>query len=148
MSYINIQIHCVWSTKYREPQLLSSSVRRELFFHIYEQAHRNGIFIDTIGGWTDHIHCLISLKSTQKLSEIIRTIKGESAHWFNMQGKGHLVWQDCYFATSVSENRMKIVRNYIRKQETHHAKQTFAEEINAFLRGISKFQDTSSYPDD
>lgn len=128
--------------------LLTPSVRRELFFHIYDQAHQHGIYIDTVGGWTDHIHCLISLKSTQKLSEVIRQIKGESAHWFNSKGKGHLVWQDCYFAASVSENRVAIVRNYIRKQESHHARQTFAKEIDAFLRGISKFQDASSYPDE
>lgn len=148
MSYINIMIHCVWSTKYREPQLLTPSIRRELFFHIYEQAHLHGIYIDTIGGWTDHVHCLISLKPTQKLCEVIQQIKGESAHWFNAQGKGRLVWQKCYFAISVSDNRVNIVRNYIRKQESHHARQAFQAEIMDFLKKISVFRDKTSYPGD
>ncbi|WP_294287913.1 transposase [uncultured Chryseobacterium sp.] len=30
------------------------------------------------------------------------------------------VWQDGYFAVSVSESMLELVRNYIRNQEVHH----------------------------
>jgi len=43
-------------------------------------------------------------------------------------------WQDEYYAVSVSESRLFSLREYIRNQEEHHRKRTFAEEFEKFLR--------------
>ena len=132
MSYISIYIHCVWGTKHRDPVFFTYEERRELFQHIYEVALQNSIYVDTIGGWRDHVHCLIELQSEQSLSSVIHQIKGESAHWYNVEKEGKLVWQDEYFAASVSKSRLEIVRKYIRSQEVHHLRHTFAEEYTQF----------------
>jgi hypothetical protein len=52
-------------------------------------------------------------------------------------------WQDEYFAVSVSESMIEKVRNYIRKQEEHHAKKTYEQEMNQFfsIYGFGKYQD-------
>ena len=60
MSYIKIMVHVVWGTKNREPVLISEK-RKLLFDHIRTNAKTKGIYIDTLGGYTDHVHCLVSL---------------------------------------------------------------------------------------
>lgn len=136
MSFICIKVHCVWATKYREPLLQDPSLRKALFIHIYKNAHEKGIYLDTIGGWIDHVHCLISLRATQSIAQVMQQLKGESAHWYNsldrglnqfarglnpgIEGPKELKWQTEYFAQSVGNDRLEIVRRYIRNQESHH----------------------------
>lgn len=123
MSFICIKVHCVWATKYREPLLQDPSLRKALFIHIYKNAHEKGIYLDTIGGWIDHVHCLISLRATQSIAQVMQQLKGESAHWYNSLDRGlnpDLKWQTEYFAQSVGNDRLEIVRRYIRNQESHH----------------------------
>lgn len=43
------------------------------------------------------------------------------------------MWQDDYYAVSVSQSHVEKVVNYIKNQEAHHAKKTFAEEVNEFI---------------
>jgi hypothetical protein len=47
-----------------------------------------------------------------------------------------LAWADKYFATSVSESKIEFVRTYIRNQQEHHQKQTFATEYKRFLKSV------------
>jgi REP element-mobilizing transposase RayT len=108
-----------------------------LFQHIRINAAKNKIQIDRINGYLDHVHCLIRLNPTQTISEVARLLKGESSHWFNHRpGQDHLqlYWQEEYFAISVSESILLILRLYIDNQEQHHSKQSFAEEYNAFMK--------------
>ena len=89
------------------------------------------------------IHFLISLNTDQTIEKIIQLIKGEASFWFNRnlrKGK-KLEWQDEYFAVSVSESKVDLVRDYIKKQEAHHKKKSFQEEYDEFMRkyGFSKF---------
>jgi REP element-mobilizing transposase RayT len=43
------------------------------------------IFLDTINGYNDHIHCLLSMSSTQTASGIVKLLKGASSRWINEQ---------------------------------------------------------------
>jgi putative transposase len=71
------------------------------------------------------------MKSIQSISQIVKTIKGESAKWINDVNlvQGIFEWQEGYGAFSVSPTHLKKVRNYIRNQEKHHLKQNFEEEM-------------------
>ena len=75
----------------------------------------------------------------------MQLIKGESAFWFNKQALTNqkLEWQDEYFAVSVSESQLDIVRNYIKNQEGHHMHKTFQEEYDELISkfGFEKFSD-------
>ena len=78
---------------------------------------------------------LISLGRDQTISKIMQYIKGESSHWIN---KNKLTlekfeWQDEYFAVSVSESKLDILRKYIDNQGEHHKKKTFKEEFDEFM---------------
>ena len=130
-SFINIWVHLVWTVKKREP-LLHKSFRTQLCKHIHQHARQQDIHVDTINGVEDHLHCLISMKSTQSISQIVKTIKGESSKWLNDVNlvQGVFEWQEGYGAFSVSPTHLKKVRNYIKNQEKHHLKQDFEEEMS------------------
>ena len=134
MSWTSIWIHLVFSTKNREPYLQNKEIRGKIFQHIRENAKEKDIWIDTINGYHDHAHCLISLNKDQSISKVAQLIKGESSNWINKNKiiKSKFVWQDDYWAVSVSESLLKEVRKYIFEQDVHHKKITFAEEVEKF----------------
>jgi putative transposase len=134
MPFVRIWIHAVWSTKDRKPFLIDE-IRQTVFEHIHKNAKAKGIFIDSINGYHDHVHCLISLGIDQHVSKILQLLKGESSFWINKASlcKEKFEWQDEYFAVSVSESQLENVRSYILKQEEHHRKKSFHDEYTQFI---------------
>ena len=135
MPYVRVWIHLIWSTKAREP-LLERGLRPEVFQHIKANAREKNIYLDTIGGYAEHVHTLISLSSDQTVAKVAQMLKGESSHWINQNslGRAKFEWQDEYIGLSVSESMVDPVRRYVRGQEEHHRKKTFAEEYQELLR--------------
>jgi REP element-mobilizing transposase RayT len=133
MPYVRIWVHLVWSTKHRE-RIIQTKFRQEFFAHIRENAKLKRIFLDCLNGTEDHIHAVISLGSDQTVAKVVQLLKGESSNWINKQGwlRGKFEWQDDYFAVSVSESGIDAVRRYVRDQETHHRRKSFAEEYQEF----------------
>ncbi|MDB5138306.1 MAG: transposase [Mucilaginibacter sp.] len=134
MSFVKIWVHLVFATKNRE-SLLKKEFRSDIFQHIINNCKEKEIFLQAINGYTDHLHCLISLGKDQSISKISQLIKGESSFWIN---KNKLTlekfsWQDDYFAVSVSESQVETVINYIKNQEKHHSKKSFEDEVNEFM---------------
>lgn len=131
MSYVNLNVHCVWSTKNRMPFLDSRALRFKVWTHILNNARAKGIFIDTINGYSDHCHCLISLRGYQTVQDIMQYIKGESSFWINIEGltPEKFSWQEEYYAVSVSQKYLQSVRQYIRNQEEYHSDKSFQEEL-------------------
>ena len=127
-------VHVVWGTK-RHASVLVKDKREILFNHIRENARAKGIYLDTIGGYTDHVHCLISLGADQGIAKVVQLMKGESSFWANQQKllKRRLTWAEDYFAASVSESAVQKVRNYIHNQEEHHKKVSFASEYKKLM---------------
>ncbi len=129
MPFTRVIIHFVWSTKNREP-VLEEKLRERIFEHIRNNVRKKGIYIDTIGGYVDHVHALVFLMPKQTMANIALLLKGESSHWVNEQNLtlGYFQWQDEYFAVSVSESMLNKVRNYIHHQAEHHEHSTYTEE--------------------
>jgi len=69
------------------------------------------------------------------ISNVAKLIKGESSFWINKEKliQTKFIWQDDYWAVSVSESHLEVVRNYINTQEDHHQKKSFNEEVNEFM---------------
>ena len=136
MSWVRVWIHLVFSTKNRVPFLGTTELRMKVYEHIRENSKKKKIWLDRVSGHKDHIHCLISLGKEQTISQVAQLIKGESSHWIN---QNHLTpqkfeWQNDFWAVSVSESHIDAVRKYIEKQEEHHKKKTFTEEVNEFMK--------------
>ncbi|QQS51775.1 MAG: IS200/IS605 family transposase [Bacteroidota bacterium] len=135
MPYIKLYIHFVWSTKNRYPFLNTPDLRRKVWNHIQENASEKGVFIDFIGGYSDHCHCLVSLGTDQTIQNVMQLIKGESSFWINKQQlcEVQFAWQNDYFAVSVSESLLEKTREYIKNQEVHHKNKSFDEEYKDFV---------------
>jgi putative transposase len=135
MSFVRVWLHIVFSTKNRE-SILSKPIREKLFQHIKDYCKEKGIFLRAINGYTDHVHCLVSLDKNQTIVHLMQLIKGESSFWFNQQNliEGKFSWQDDYFAVSVSESQLKRVIQYINNQEQHHLSKSFIDETNEFMQ--------------
>ncbi len=134
MSWVRIWVHLVFSTKNREAYL-SKTIRKQVFQHIKQNAETKDIWLDCVNGYTDHAHCLISLNKEQSISKVAQLIKGESSFWINQNNlvEGKFIWQDDYWAVSVSESHLNQTREYIFNQEEHHRKTTFKEEVDEFM---------------
>ncbi len=134
MPYTKILIHIIWATKRRE-KIISNDKKILLLKHITENSVDKKIFIDTLNCVSDHIHLLISLSRDQTISNVVRSIKGESSHWWNTNSltKTKFQWQNEYIALSVSESIAERVRKYILRQEEHHKKRSFTEEYSLFI---------------
>ena len=81
------------------------------------------------------------------LSKTIQLLKGEASFWANKEKliKPKLEWASEYYAVSVSESIVNKVRDYIKNQEEHHRKKTFADECDEFMTkyGFSKHVDST-----
>ncbi|MHC1775838.1 MAG: transposase [Lentimicrobium sp.] len=145
MPFVSVYIHFVWRTKRGIPYFNTSAKRTAVWQHIRENAEKKGIYIDFVNGYTDHCHCLISLKSDQTMSFVMQHMKGESSHWINQSGlcDHKFEWQNDYYAVSVSDSLVDKVREYIKNQEKHHNKKTFNEEVDEFVAryGFAKLYD-------
>jgi REP element-mobilizing transposase RayT len=142
MPFVKVWIHFVWSTKNREPYL-TNEIRQKIFQHIRENAKDKEIYLDFIGGYVEHVHCLISLGTNQTIEKTMQLIKGESSFWINQNRLcgTKFGWQDEYFAVSVSESVLEGVRKYIANQEEHHRRKSFDDEFKGFMKraGFEKY---------
>src|SRR5690242_18583072 len=105
MAFVRIWIHAVWGTKNRYPYL-TKEIKNKVINHIRENAKQKEIYVDTINGHTEHLHCLMGLNAELSIAKTMQLIKGESAFWINRQKLtgSKFEWADEYYAVSVSES--------------------------------------------
>ena len=83
----------------------------------------------------DHVHALIDLPTSLCLEELMQLFKGSSSHWVNESklGRGKFGWGRGYGVFSVSQSGVAAVAKYIARQEEHHRKRSFAEELKLLV---------------
>jgi len=133
-TYISNLIHCVFSTKERR-ETIHPDWRAQLWSYIGGIARNNGFQALAVGGTGNHLHALLSLKSTISLAKAVQLIKGGSSKWIHDSRRARLFeWQDGYAAFSVSRSNLKATVEYIEQQAEHHKRTTFEQEYLALLR--------------
>ena len=135
MPFVKVLIHAVWGTKNRHPFLMDG-LRYKVINHIKPNTRAKSIYIDSLNGYFDHLHCLFRLNADMNLSKAINLIKGESSFWINKNNltKSKFEWADEYYGVSVSESVIPRVRAYIQNQEERHRKITFEDEYAELMR--------------
>lgn len=134
-SLSKVYLHVIFSTKYREP-VLADAWQDELFHVLGGTANNLGCQSLIVGGIADHVHLLLQLGRTITIADAVGKIKSTSSNWVN-QSRGlptEFHWQAGYAAFSVSQSNVEAVREYIRRQREHHAKQSFQDELREWLR--------------
>jgi REP element-mobilizing transposase RayT len=87
-----------------------------------------------VGGVEDHIHLLARFGRTITQAEWIKELKRISNEWLKEQGIPDFRWQGGYADFSVSQSNLEDVKAYILRQEEHHRKTSFQDELRALLR--------------
>jgi putative transposase len=137
MSFTKIMVHAVWGTKNRYP-FITKDIRPIIIDHIKENAASKGIYIDSINGYTDHLHCLMDLNQEYSIGKSIQLLKGESAYWINKERliNRKFEWADEYYAVSIDAKNLTQIRMYILGQEVHHQKVSFKQEYEELMMDL------------
>lgn len=137
-TYHQVYIHCVFAVKFREA-VLHGSWRNRIFGVIGNLINDTGCKNIIVNGVEDHVHCLITLKPTVSISELMKSVKAKSSKHINDHKltEHRFEWQEGYSVFSYSHSQINTVYNYIVNQEEHHKDQSFKEEQRSILE---KFQ--------
>ena len=134
-SLSKVYVHITFSTKNRQ-NLIDDNIKTSLFEYIGGICKGLDCNAVQVGGCKNHVHilCLLSKKIAQ--IKLLEELKKQSSKWIKTKGDGYFnfYWQDGYGIFSVNPSEIEVVINYIQKQEKHHRKVTFQDELRAFLR--------------
>jgi len=133
-THLSLHYHVVFGTKNREPWI-APAWRDRLQAYLGGIAVELEIVPEAIGGMGDHVHLLLRLRATHRLSDVVRDLKRAASEWIHTTiGLAAFAWQDGYGAFTVSASVREEVAAYIRDQEEHHRRRTFRDEYITLLR--------------
>ena len=134
-SFTQLLYHIVFSTKDRNPVMISSN-REELFKYIWGILKNKNCVLYRINGVEDHVHILTHIHQSLAVADVIKDIKVASSIMIKERDlfPGFIGWQVGYGCFTVSERGKEAVINYIKNQDAHHAKVSFQDEYRALLR--------------
>ena len=129
----NILLHIIFSTEGRRP-LIKPDFRDDLFAYLGGIVREMKGTALIVNGTADHIHMLVRIRPAQSVAEVTRVIKANSSKWVHRNWTHNFSWQTGYAVFSVSESNVLAITKYISGQEEHHKKQSFQDELVAFLK--------------
>lgn len=134
MSYTRLFYHIVWRT-YQSRPVIPNEYKRELFAYILKMCDTYNWRLIRINAYIDHVHLLIELKSSDKVSEVVNKIKGATSSTFkgNKDFPHFEGWNRGYGAFSVGYRELPMVKAYIINQEMHHATVSVEEELDLLI---------------
>ena len=130
-AYVKNHIHLVFGTKERSASI-DKGIQSEMWSYLAGICRNQGMAAIAINGMEDHVHILFHLPQIITLAKAVQLLKANSSKWMNERGR-RFAWQEGYGAFSVSTSNTGVVARYIREQEQHHRKITFAEEYRKLI---------------
>jgi putative transposase len=134
-TYTQLYTHFVFAVKHREA-LLNTSWDEKLRTYITGIVQNHGHKVIAINNMPDHLHLFAGLNPNQSISELMKTVKGDSSEWINKERftKGKFQWQQGYGAFTHSRSQIKQVGDYVEFQQVHHKKISFLDEYRKMLK--------------
>ncbi|MCW0220302.1 MAG: IS200/IS605 family transposase, partial [Prosthecobacter sp.] len=134
-TFHSLHYHVIFSTKERTPWLKDGDIRSRVWAFMGGIANENETKPVCIGGMEDHVHLLLEIPPRLSVSDVVKQIKGASSRWIHstfpeLQG---FAWQDGYGVFAVSKSAVPAVIRYISRQEEHHRRTRFEDELRAIL---------------
>ena len=120
----SLKVHIVLVTKYRK-QLLKGSIADDVKQKIFDIANTRGYEIIAMETDKDHIHFLLDYDTTDRVCDIVKTVKQETTHYLwqkynsflsKQYWKKKIFWSDGYFACSIGEVSSATIQKYIESQ--------------------------------
>jgi len=137
-TFSQIYIHLVFAVRARD-NLIQCSWETELYKYINGIISRKEQKPLALNGMPDHIHILIGMKPSCRISDLVREIKKSSHEFVHERNftKSPFYWQEGYGAFSYSRSELDRIIGYINAQKQHHAKSSFRDE---YINILEKFQ--------
>ena len=137
-TYFSLHYHVVFSTKERRP-FIRPEWRERLHAYLGGIVRNQSGVAEAVGGMADHIHLLVSLRTTHCLADFMRDLKKDSSNWAAEHFDRDFSWQEGYAVFSVSATHIEPVQAYLAGQEEHHRRTSFFDELKALLEknGVS-----------
>lgn len=123
MPYVQMFIHCVWST-YRLQPLIEPVFENRLHAFLRDKCESFGLEALAINGMHDHVHIVSSFRPSMTASEFVRILKGSSSHFVTHRLNFAFQWQAEYSVFSVSRANLSAMIAYVDNQKAHHADAT------------------------
>ena len=114
-------VQAVWGTWDRLP-LLVGETERQVYRCIEATCVEMGAEVLALGGVEDHVHLLARLPATLAVADLVKRMKGASAHLatHEIASDRFFKWQGGYAAFSVGQSQVAAIRDYITHQKEHH----------------------------
>jgi putative transposase len=138
-TYTDVFVHCIFSTKGRMAAI-PEHLQQQLWAYLHGIAKNLNVETLAIGGITNHVHMLLLLPPTLRLSELVQKLKSNSSRWIGEHGI-QFSWQQGYGAFSVSPSMLHKTKDYIHAQAEHHRRRSFDDEFLAMLRNAGMQHD-------
>jgi putative transposase len=133
-TYYSLNIHFIFGTKHREP-FIDPAWRPRLHEYLGGTARGLGCVPLAVGGISDHVHALLSLRTTHAVADVMREVKKASSTMVHSELRlPSFAWQEGYAAIAVSPNALDSVCSYIANQEKHHRYKSFDEELEEIFK--------------
>jgi REP element-mobilizing transposase RayT len=101
-----------------------AGIIRNLDCHVY-----------ALDGVSDHCHLIFDLSPKIAMAGFANKLKSGSTKWARREaGQRDFSWQRGYGAFSMNQDSLERAIRYVESQEEHHAKQTFRDELEAFMK--------------
>ena len=141
-THLSLHYHVVFSTKNREAWF-PPGVRSRLYEFLGGVVRAKEGVAHAVGGTGDHVHILMGLRATHRLSDVMQRVKSVSSKWAHEELRlPGFAWQDGYGGFTVSATNLARVRAYVRNQEEHHRLKTFQEEyVQLLRRGLVEYDE-------
>ena len=135
MSAVTAIYHIVINTHRRELTLpLASS--DQLYRYIARVVQNTQSTLFAINGIENHIHLLINLHPSVRLSDLVRDIKLSTSQWIKQNRDLYpqfAGWGNEYAAFTYALRDKEMVANYIKNQRVHHQRESFEDEYRKHL---------------
>ena len=132
-------VHLIFSTKDRR-KIITKELQPRLWAYLTGIGKNHEMIVLAVSGTEDHVHILFHLPPKLALAKAVLLLKANSSKWMTESGN-RFSWQEGYGAFSVSSSNTDSVIQYIKNQEKHHRKFSFAEEFRAILQRHGLEQD-------
>ena len=131
-TYSSLYFHVIWSTKNREPYI-RPEFKSKLYDFMGKYISNKKWIPLAINGTEDHVHILIQLFPSYKISEVISCIKSNSSRFIKENFDKNFAWQGGYSIFTIDIKLLPKIKNYIARQEEHHKSKSFEDEFKLLL---------------
>ena len=128
-----IYLHIVWHTNDSAPTLIPR-IESRVHEEIREKCRlTKGVVFYDVNGKETHVHLVVGLEPSVKISDFVGQVKGASSHETNSSLLEKVVdWQRGYGVVSFSKRDLPFVLKYVANQKMHHADNTWNATLEHF----------------